>query len=105
MNGECIVKEYLQYNQPSANDHGASTNRSAKVMCPPGKGRNAAISPLASLSLTSDHITDALAKSPDGGATLDLAYKGLTDVGESGADELSRVGEDELIGTRSSVVR
>lgn len=67
--------------------------------------RNAAISPLASLSLTSDHITDALAKSPDGGATLDLAYKGLTDVGESGADELSRVGEDELIGTRSSVVR
>ncbi|KAM5534101.1 hypothetical protein V8D89_012282 [Ganoderma adspersum] len=67
--------------------------------------RNAAISPLASLSLTSDHITDALAKSPDGGATLDLAYKGLTDVGESGADELSRVGEDEQTGTGSSVVR
>ncbi len=67
--------------------------------------RNAAFSPLSSLSLTRDHITDALAKSPDGGATLDLAYKGLTDVGESGAEELSRVGEDEQTSTGSSVVR
>lgn len=67
--------------------------------------RNAAISPLSSLSLTRDHITDALAKSPDGGETLDLAYKGLTDVGESGAEELATVGHDEQTGTESSVVR
>ncbi|TBU65619.1 RAM signaling pathway protein-domain-containing protein [Dichomitus squalens] len=67
--------------------------------------RTAALSPLPSLSLTRDHITDALAKSPDGGATLDLAYKGLTDVGESGAEELATVGHDEQTGTESSVVR
>ena len=63
------------------------------------------MSPLPSLSLTRDHITDALAKSPDGGATLDLAYKGLTDVGESGAEELATVGQDEEADTDSPVVR
>ncbi|KAI1794556.1 RAM signaling pathway protein-domain-containing protein [Ganoderma leucocontextum] len=67
--------------------------------------RNAAISPLSSLSLTRDHITEALTESPDGGATLDLAYKGLTDVGESGAEELATVGQDEQTRTESSVVR
>ena len=63
------------------------------------------LSPLPSLSLTRDHITDALAKSPDGGATLDLAYKGLSDVGESGAEELATVGQDKHTGTESTVVR
>ena len=67
--------------------------------------RNAALSPLPSLSLTRDHITEALAKSPDDGATLDLAYKGLTDVGESGAEELATVGQDEENATESPVVR
>ncbi|KAI0362346.1 hypothetical protein OH77DRAFT_1441806 [Trametes cingulata] len=70
-----------------------------------GTLRNAALSPLPSLSLTRDHITEALAKSPDGGATLDLAYKGLTDVGESGAEELATVGMDEDTGAESTVVR
>ncbi|KAI0636774.1 RAM signaling pathway protein-domain-containing protein [Trametes polyzona] len=67
--------------------------------------KSAALSPTPSLSLTRDHITEALAKSPDGGATLDLAYKGLTDVGESGAEELATVGQDEETGTDSTVVR
>ena len=63
------------------------------------------MSPLPSLSLTRDHITEALSKSPDGGATLDLAYKGLTDVGESGAEELATVGQDEEAESDSPVVR
>lgn len=71
----------------------------------PSSLRNAVQSPLPSLSLTRDHITEALAKSPDGGATLDLAYKGLTDVGESGAEELATVGQDGEIVTESPVVR
>ncbi|KAI0664592.1 RAM signaling pathway protein-domain-containing protein [Cubamyces menziesii] len=60
-----------------------------------GTLRDAALSPPPSLSLTREYITEALAKSPDGGATLDLAYKGLTDVGESGAEELASIGLDE----------
>lgn len=48
-----------------------------------------------SVSLTRDHITEALAKSPDNGTTLDLTHKGLSDVGESGAEELSMVGQSE----------
>ena len=83
----------------SGSDGEHSTRKSSTA------SRNAALSPLPSLSLTRDHITDALAKSPDGGATLDLAYKGLTDVGESGAEELATVGHDEQAGTESSVVR
>lgn len=71
----------------------------------PSTLRNAALSPLPSLSLTRDHITEALAKSPDGGATLDLAYKGLTDVGESGAEELATVGQDDESITESPVIR
>ncbi|EIW60077.1 uncharacterized protein TRAVEDRAFT_45328 [Trametes versicolor FP-101664 SS1] len=70
-----------------------------------GTSKNATLSPLPSLSLTRDYITEALAKSPDGGATLDLAYKGLTDVGESGAEELASIGLDEDTGSDSSVVR
>ncbi|KAI0372858.1 hypothetical protein BV20DRAFT_990186 [Pilatotrama ljubarskyi] len=72
---------------------------------PSGTSKNAALSPLPSLSLTRHHITEALAKSPDGGATLDLAHKGLTDVGESGAEELATVGLDEDTGAESTVVR
>lgn len=70
-----------------------------------GTSKNATLSPLPSLSLTRDYITEALAKSPDGGATLDLAYKGLTDVGESGAEELASIGLDEDTGSDGSVVR
>ncbi|KAI8998457.1 RAM signaling pathway protein-domain-containing protein [Trametes punicea] len=70
-----------------------------------GTLKNVAPSPLPSQSLTRDHITEALAKSPDGGATLDLAYKGLTDVGESGAAELASVGQEREADTESTIVR
>lgn len=72
-----------------------------------GTLRNAALSPPPSLSLTREYITEALAKSPDEGATLDLAYKGLTDVGESGAEELASIGLDDEAdaNAESTVVR
>ncbi|OCH95055.1 hypothetical protein OBBRIDRAFT_746629 [Obba rivulosa] len=46
------------------------------------------------LSLSRRHITEALAKSSDNGATLDLAHKELMDVGESGAAELASLGTE-----------
>ncbi|KAL0947467.1 hypothetical protein HGRIS_013573 [Hohenbuehelia grisea] len=55
-------------------------------------------------SLGSYHISDALLRSPDDGATLDLTKQNLTEVGESGAEELATIGrnedEDESIVTR-----
>lgn len=62
-------------------------------------------SPLPSLSLSRDHITEAFQRSVDGGATLDLAHKGLTDVGEDGAAELANVGQDRDDGSDNPVVR
>lgn len=61
-------------------------------------------SPLPSVSLSRDHITEAFKKSPDNGATLDLTHKSLTDVGEDGAEELANVGQGEDTG-ESAVVR
>lgn len=60
---------------------------------------------LPSISLSREHITEAFKKSPDGGATLDLAHKNLTDVGEDGAEELASVGQDEEQAEESAVVR
>ena len=51
--------------------------------------RNGAPSPLSSVVLSHEHILDALSKSPDNGGTLDFAHKGLTDVGEAGAEEIA----------------
>lgn len=61
-------------------------------------------SPLPSVSLSREHITEAFKKSPDSGATLDLTHKNLTDVGEDGAEELANVGQGEDTG-ESAVVR
>lgn len=67
--------------------------------------RSGPSSPLPSISLTRDHITEALLKSPDNGVTLDLTHKDLTDVGESGAEELATVGQESEEGSSSTVVR
>lgn len=64
----------------------------------------AAPSPLPSVSLSRDHITEAFKKSPDNGASLDLTRKNLTDVGEDGASELAYVGQPDADG-KSVVVR
>jgi hypothetical protein len=60
--------------------------------------------PLPSTSLSHVHIEDALKQSPDSGATLDLTHRNLTDVGESGAEELATIGRD-IMEDESSVLR
>lgn len=76
------------------------------VEASPGRSvRNGTASPLPSVSLSREHITEAFQKSKDGGATLDLTHKGLTDVGEDGAEELANVGQEAESGGDSSVVR
>lgn len=68
--------------------------------------RNGVLSPgLSSVSLSREHITEALTKSPDRGATLDLTHKNLTDVGEDGAEELATVVRDIDDQTDSTVAR
>ena len=67
--------------------------------------RTGSSSPLPSVSLSRDHIIEAVKKSKDAGATLDLAHKGLTDVGEDGAEELANVGQEAETGGDSTVVR
>lgn len=48
---------------------------------------------------------DALKKSTDNGATLDLAHKNLTDVGEDGAEELANIGQGAEDIAHSTVIR
>lgn len=47
-------------------------------------------------SLTHADISKALLDSTDDGQTLDFSHKNLTDVGETGAEELATIGVDEL---------
>jgi hypothetical protein len=65
-------------------DHEASLSLTKTPVAP---------SPLPSISLSRDHITEAFRKSPDGGTTLTLTHQNLTDVGEDGASELASVGQ------------
>lgn len=63
----------------------------------------------ASASLTDQHLVDALANSPDNGATLDFTHKNLTDVGEDGAERLATAARtdfptDEILITRSALL-
>lgn len=72
----------------------------------PYPSRNGAVSPqLPSTSLSHYHINDALNQSPDNGATLDLTHRNLTDVGESGAEELATIGREDIVEDESSVLR
>ena len=48
-----------------------------------------------SRTLTKAHILDAIAKSNDDGATLDISNKNLVDVGEAGVEALAQVGRGE----------
>jgi hypothetical protein len=67
--------------------------------------RGGALSPLPSTSLTEEHIAEALANSPDNGGTLDFTHKGLTDVGEDGAEHLATVGRNDCLTEESSITR
>lgn len=72
----------------------------------PHPGRKGTASPpLPATSLSPAHIAEALVQSPDNGATLDLTHKNLTDVGESGAQELATIGREDVVEDESSVLR
>lgn len=72
----------------------------------PYSSRNGMASPpQPSTSLSHVHIADALKQSPDNGATLDLTHRKLTDVGESGAEELATIGREDIMEDESSVLR
>jgi hypothetical protein len=59
----------------------------------------------APVTLSRAHIVDALAHSPDHGATLDLTRLNLSDVGEEGAEELASLGGGDDLPGQSPVVR
>jgi hypothetical protein len=61
--------------------------------------------PIPSTSLSRVHISDALLQSPDSGATLDLTHRNLTDVGESGAEELATIGREDIVEDECIVLR
>lgn len=75
-----------------------------RVLQPPYHSRRPS-SPVSSTSLNQEHIADALNKSEDKGATLDFSHKGLTDVGEYGAEELAAIGREDHVEDESSVTR
>ena len=62
-------------------------------------------SPSVSVSLSREHLTEALRGSADNGASLDLAHKNLTDVGEDGAAELASIGQGLEHGAHNVVSR
>jgi|ERR1700722_11862284 len=53
-------------------------------------------SSLPSISLSAGHISEALKRSLDDGATLDLTRQNLTDVGECGVEELATIGTTDV---------
>jgi hypothetical protein len=61
--------------------------------------------PLPITSLSHTHISEVLLQSPDNGATLDLTHRNLTDVGETGAEQLATIGREEVVGNESRVLR
>ena len=71
----------------------------------PSRNNGTLSPPLPSTSLSHVHIADALRQSPDNGATLDLTHRNLTDVGESGAEELATIGREDIMEDESSVLR
>ncbi|KAI0093579.1 RAM signaling pathway protein-domain-containing protein [Irpex rosettiformis] len=83
----------------------AITDNEASSIGRPSPARTVTVpSPLPSVSLSREHITEAFKNSPDGGVTLDLTKRNLSDVGEDGASELAVVGHVDADG-ESAVVR
>jgi hypothetical protein len=62
-------------------------------------------SPTSTSSLNYVHISEALLKSEDNGASLDFCHMRLTDVGEYGAEQLATIGREDSMEDESSVLR
>ena len=62
-------------------------------------------SPTSTTTLNDNHISEALLKSEDNGATLDFSHRGLTDVDEYSATQLAAVGREDPMEDESSVLR
>jgi hypothetical protein len=63
---------------------------------PPRKPRNAQPSSSSPpISLSHEHILEALQKSPDNGTTLDLSHRHLAEISESAAEELFALGKNK----------
>jgi hypothetical protein len=67
--------------------------------------RRAPSSSTSATSLNHVHISEALLRSEDNGTTLDFSHKGLTDVGEYGAEQLATIGREVSMEDESSVLR
>lgn len=62
-------------------------------------------SPTSTTTLNDNHISEALLKSEDNGATLDFSHRGLTDVDECSATQLAAVGREDSMEDEGSVLR
>lgn len=62
-------------------------------------------SPTSTTTLNHSHISEALLKSEDNGATLDFSHRGLTDVDDYSATQLAAVGREDPMEDESSVLR
>ena len=62
-------------------------------------------SPTSTTTLNDNHISEALLKSEDNGATLDFSHRGLTDIDEYSATQLAAVGREDPMEDESSVLR
>jgi len=62
-------------------------------------------SPTSTSSLNHVHLSEALLKSEDNGASLDFCHMRLTDVGEYGAEQLATIGREDSMEDESSVLR
>jgi hypothetical protein len=62
-------------------------------------------SPTSTTTLNDNHISEALMKSEDNGATLDFSHRSLTDLDEYSATQLAAVGRDDPMEDESSVLR
>ncbi|KAI6117554.1 RAM signaling pathway protein-domain-containing protein, partial [Pisolithus croceorrhizus] len=71
----------------------------------PSSSKNPVSSPLPSVSLTNEHVLEAIQQSLDNGATLDFTHKSLTDVGEDGVQYLACAGRNQSLPEESSISR
>jgi len=62
-------------------------------------------SPTSATTLNHSHISEALMKSEDNGATLDFSHRGLTDVDEYSVTQLAAIGREDPMEDEGSVLR